>query len=280
MNSLVDLEFRRLAETPESEIDLAAGALAIARTRYPDLDVEYYLERIDELAAGVGSRLAAANDEALVLRTMNAYLFIERGFAGNFGNYYDPRNSFLNDVMERKLGIPITLSVLYMEVGQRLGVPLAGVSFPGHFLVMLGQADRKVLLDPFAGGREVDDRELSERLSTLGQAGHDLRYRCAAMLEPAGKKTILERMLRNLKGIYIKTGEFEACLTMIEHILCLRPGDAIEIRDRAIVLDQLECHGAAARDYTYYLSQVPDATDAELIEQRLEAAARHLNSIH
>lgn len=262
-------------------MDLARGALLIARTAYRDLDMDHYISQFDHMAMALRSRLSErTSGPEDILRAMNAYLFMELGFAGNTADYYDPRNSYLNEVLERKLGIPISLSLVYLEVGRRIGLELAGVSFPGHFLVRYCGAGRQLILDPFSGGARLGEQALAGRLERLREGGRIPQRPLSEFLLPAPKKSILERMLRNLKGIYLQQGEFDKCLNIIEYLLMLHPRDAAEIRDRAVLFEQLECHGAAASDYRYYLQLKPHAADAELIRERLCAVAERAARIH
>jgi len=254
--------------------------LLIARTEYPELDVEHYLQRLDDMAVAVLSRVQ--NFQALddVLRALNAYLFIELGFTGNADDYYDPRNSFLNVVLERKLGIPITMAIVYMEIGHRLGLPLAGVSFPGHFLVKLCAASSDTVLDPFSGGSVLSESLLEKRLDKMRSKGSTACRDLPSVLLPASNRSILERMLRNLKGIYLKRGELDKCLRTVEYLLSIRKDDPYEIRDRGLLFEQLECHAAAAKDYRRYLACVVNADDSQMIRERLAAATRRAATIH
>src|SRR4051812_2473172 len=195
-----------LAEKDES-LDLARACLLIAQDAYPGLDVERYLGDIERMAIRLRARVAKSGEAEQRVVALNQYLFDDLGYWGNTENYYDPRNSYLNEVIDRKTGIPITLAILYMEIGRRIGLPLEGVSFPGHFLVRLRLHGGTLVLDPFAGGAPQSEDELRERLQRVIPEGAAAEVPVAELpldqfLEPASNRQILARLLRNLKAIY------------------------------------------------------------------------------
>ena len=198
---------------------------------------------------------------------MNNLLFQEEGFAGNEKNYYDPRNSFLNDVLDRRLGLPITLSIVYIEVGQRLGLSLKGVSFPGHFLVKLKLEQGRVVLDPYSGGVSLSEQELRNRLHQ--SYGDQLDVPLDRLLASAGKKHILTRLLHNLNAIYLHTEEFTKTLFVIDRILLISPNLPEELRDRGLIYERLECSQSALEDYRRYIELEPNAPDTREIRSRL-----------
>ncbi len=216
--------FAQLVSGPEEELDLAEAALLIAQEEHPELDVAAYLRRLDGLAAAVRARLPEAPEPTDIIHSLNIQLFGEEGLAGNESEYYDPRNSFLNEVLDRKRGIPITLSVIYLEVGRRLGLPLAGVGFPGHFLVKYSGADGELVLDPFAGGVTLSREELAQKLRRMYGDANPFLAQIPQLLAPASKKEILLRMLHNLKGIYLQQNDFTRALAAIDRRYS-RPGD-------------------------------------------------------
>ena len=262
------VRFQALIDRPDDEIDLAEGALLIAKKAYPDLDIGAYLSRIDRLAHAVTERLPATASETDRILALNQYLFDELGFGPNVEDYYDQRNSFLNDVLERRVGIPISLSVLYIEVGRRVGLPLQGVSFPGHFLVKCKLAQGVVILDPYGSGTSLSLQDLQQRLRAT-RGGEVSRAIVAAMLVAADKKQILARMLRNLKAIYVEQGDHNRALSVMDWIVSVVPGDAIEVRDRGLLFLQLEGFRAALRDLERYLALAPSADDAQQIRGRV-----------
>lgn len=261
--------FARYLRTPEASLDLARAALLIASDEYPQLDVEAYLGRLDTIAAAVRAQLCRQPSTQEVLLALNRHLFEEQGFAGNVEDYYDPRNSFLNEVLDRKLGIPITLSILYMEIGRRLEVPLEGVAFPGHFLVKLDLGGCDLVLDPFHGGQSLSAADLAGRIANLFGSAQPLRIDLRQLLAGAPKKDILERMLRNLKAIYLRQEDLSRALSTCNRILTLAPASALDFRDRAMVLDALECAHAAVADYRRYLELAPNAPDADEVRERV-----------
>lgn len=252
--------FARLVEQPS--FDLAEGALLLATDAYPDLDVRAYLDRIDAMAATIRARIAADAFAEQRIMALNHHLFVEIGLTGAVDDYYDPRNSYLNDVIDRKRGIPITLSVLYLEVGRRVGLPMEGVSFPGHFLVKIRVRRGQLVLDPFAGGVPVSEDELRARLQrVLGKSGPPIAT-IEPYLERASPRDILARMLRNLKSIHVKANRFEAALAVLDRLVTLAPEAADERRDRGLVYRRLDCFRPAAADLHAYLRMRPDAPDA------------------
>lgn len=271
--------FERLLAQEEAAIDLARACLLVAEDAYPGLDVEGYLGEIEHLAGRLRARLEAdlAPEERVV--ALNEYLFDDLGFAGNTEDYYDPRNSYLNEVLERRTGIPITLSVLYMEIGRRIGLALEGVSFPGHFLVRMPLRGGMLVLDPFSGGEPQSADDLRERLKRVippGAAGAlaPAELPLEPFLEPAGKRQILARLLRNLKGIYLERNRPERLLEVLNRMLVVSPDALGERRDRGLVYQQLECWGAALKDLVEYLRRAPDAADADEIRARTLDLAR------
>jgi len=269
-----------LVHGPEQDLDLAEAALLLAAAEYPALDIPAYLAQLDQLAARLRERLPQTADLEQRLVSLNEFLFEELGFSGNTDNYYDPRNSFLNEVLDRKLGIPITLCIIYMEIGRRIGLQLEGVSFPGHFLVKFATDEGDVVLDPFAGGVPLTEEDLVDRLEeTYGR--HDITSSSLPqLLAAASKLEILVRMLRNLKVIYLHHQQFEKALEVINQILFISPDLADEVRERGAVYERLECHRAALLDYQRYLRLEPHAPDLADIRNRiiaLEPNAQRLN---
>ncbi len=265
---------------PREQIDLALASLIIASDAYPDLDVAAYLRRIDDLAQTLRRRLRADISPADTLAMLNQYLFEELGFAGNSDDYYDPRNSYLNDVIDRKLGIPITLSVLYIEVGRRLGLPLAGVSFPGHFLVKCTLRDGAMVLDTYAKGASLGIKDLQKRLRVLS-GGRDVAPEAVMrMLTTAPPAEIVVRMLRNLKAIHAERGDKTRALTAMNRVLDLFPQAADAFRDRARLHEELDCFRAALADYEAYLRLEPEARDARPVREKIAALRQRVSRLN
>ena len=269
--------FTALISGPEADLDLAEAALLIAQEEQPELNVAHYLKRLDQLADAVRAKLPESPTPQDSIKALNTQLFFEEGLRGNAGEYYDPRNSFLNEVLERKSGIPITLSVLYMEVGRRLGLSLAGVGFPGHFLVKYVGPDEEHILDPFAGGAALTEEQLAAKLKSMYGDNNPFVTQIPQLLTPATKKEILIRMLRNLKGVYLQKGDFERALSIIDRILLLAPDFAMEVRDRGAVQQRLGRMQGAVRDFRKYLELAPKAEDAANIRALIQRSVAQLN---
>lgn len=282
--------FSSLVSLEEERIDLARACLQVAEDAYPGLDVDGYLGEIERFAGRLRARLdpAASTEERVI--ALNEFLFGDLGFHGNTRDYYDPRNSYLNEVIDRRRGIPLTLSVLYMEIGRRIDLRLEGVSFPGHFLVRMRMRGGTLVLDPFAGGAPQSGEELRERLQRViprategwkdarGVAVSDLPLE--QFLEPATKRQILARLLRNLKGIYREADQPERLLGVLNRMLEVSPDAHGELRERGLVYQRLECHRAALKDLSEYAALEPDAPDAEEVRAKvleLSALCARLN---
>jgi len=261
--------WKEIAAGSEADIDLVEAALLIAAHEYPDLDLAAYRARVDRLALTLRGRLRGDIGPVDSIVTLNRYLFEELGFSGNASDYYDPRNSYLNEVLDRKLGIPITLAIVYVEIGRRIGLALHGVSFPGHFLVKCPARDGVVVLDPYAGGVSLSLEDLQQRLRTLRGGAAPPPDIARHMLAAAGKKEILARMLRNLKAIYLQRRDLPRALAAADHVIMLEPRAAEEYRDRAAIYLELECFRAALSDFRNYLMLKPGADDAAVVQRRV-----------
>jgi regulator of sirC expression with transglutaminase-like and TPR domain len=266
--------FAELISRQDARIDLARACLLIAQDAYPDLDVERYIGEIERMATRLRARLAptAAGEDRVV--ALNQFLYEELGYWGNTEDYYDPRNSYLNEVIDRRTGIPITMSILYMELGRRIGLPVEGVSFPGHFLVRVRLRGGVLVLDPFSGGAPQSEDELRNRVKRVIPDGvaDDLpasELPLDQFLEPASNRQILSRLLRNLKGIYREANKPECMLDVLNRMLLVTPDASAELRDRGYVYQRLECYRAAFKDLTDYAEREPDAPDLEEVRSKL-----------
>ena len=274
------MDFDQLVRRPDPEIDLARACLLIAKDAYPGLEVDGYVGEIDRLAARLRAGIPpdCAAEERVV--TLNEFLFDDLGFSGNTGNYYDPRNSYLNQVIDRRTGIPISLAILYMEFGRRVGLELEGISFPGHFLVRLKVRGGVLVLDPFSGGVPQSEAELRERLQRVIPEGAAQGVPVSQLpldqfLEPASKRQILSRLLRNLKGIYRQADKPERLLAVLNRMLAISPNASAELRDRGFLYQRLECWRYAMKDLSEYLDREPDAPDLDDVRAALmELGAR------
>jgi regulator of sirC expression with transglutaminase-like and TPR domain len=270
-------DFRQAVDRPEEKIELSRAALTIALTDYPDLDIADYLARIDLLATEVTGRLGPEADIYRSIAALNYVLFRQFGFHGNRDDYFNPKNSFLNEVIERKTGIPITLSVLYMEVAQRVGLRLDGVGFPGHFLVKCVGGGEEIVIDPFNSGEILSREDIDKML--FGLYGGKVVYQ-SHFLASATKKDILKRMLANLKAIYSNGNDLVKNLAVLDRLVILDPNSAVDIRDRGMVYLRLEYYAQARDDFEAYLRLRPDADDAILVREQVVRLAKEATRIH
>jgi regulator of sirC expression with transglutaminase-like and TPR domain len=274
MNEEARREFVALAA--REPIPLARGALLIAKEEYPALDVERCLERLGELAREASRWLSAAANTVEQVQSLSRFLFEHHGFAGNQNNYGDPRNSFLNEVLERKLGIPISLSVIYIEVGRRAGMKLEGVSFPGHFLVKASDERGELIIDPFNEGMILNLEQLRARLNQVYGQPVELH---PAMLRAATARQILSRMLRNLKNIYVAASDWMRAIAALDRILILDPRSLEDLLERAKLYETLECFQAALDDLQSFLSIAPDHPIAEAAREGVIRLSRQVSRI-
>jgi regulator of sirC expression with transglutaminase-like and TPR domain len=272
------LEFRQAVDRGEDKIDLGRAALTIALFEYPDLDIAAYVARIDGLAVEVSRRAGGSGDVYKSIAALNHVLFEKHGFRGNRDEYYDPKNSFLNEVLDRKTGIPITLSILYMEVAQRAGLALDGVGFPGHFLVKHARDNGvEIVIDPFQQGEIKSRDDLARMLRRVYGGAVELRDE---FLQTSSKREIVRRILGNLRGIYSKTNDLVRLLSVLDRAIILQPSAAEEIRERATVYLRLDCFVQARADFETYLRLAPQAKDAGAVREQLIDLARQVTLIH
>ncbi|MSQ28380.1 MAG: tetratricopeptide repeat protein [Dehalococcoidia bacterium] len=255
-------------------IDLASAALLVAAAEYPALDLVRELGNLDALAAGAARFIGEERDPLFCANTLSQFLFDEIGLRGNRDDYYDPSNSYLNRVLERRLGIPISLSLVYIEVGRRLGIPLEGIGMPGHFLVRhTGVMD--LFIDPFHGGILLSPAECASRLQEV--TGYDGAWR-PEFLAPIGERDFLARMLRNLKGIYLQGQAHEQARRTMDFLVTLLPEVGVERRDRGLVHYQLGDHAAALTDLRAYVANEPGAGDG-LIQELIDALTAQTDAV-
>ncbi len=253
---------------PEEEIDLATAALLIAREEYQRLQIPLYLNRLDRMAEEIAADLGAKREPHQVIQHLNFYLFVQQGFQGNREEYYDPRNSFLNEVLDRKTGIPITLSLLYMELGKRLGVSIAGIGLPGHFIVGYQTGTAMLLIDPFHRGKILEEKDCAALLTEI--YGQRIPFQ-KSFLTPVTPKQFLTRMLNNLKSIYIHLQELGKAITTVEYLLMVNPHAYEELRDRGMLHYQMKAYPEALSDLVSYLNSLPEARDASLVQRNITA---------
>ena len=252
-------KFSEVTDRPDYEIDVARAALLLSASEYPDISVDRELFTFQRIAGSISSKLLDDDDPLYCMNTLSEALFDEGGFRGNDENYYDPRNSYLNQVMARRVGIPITLAVVYMEVGRRLKVPLLGVGMPGHFLVRHLEIDN-LFVDPFNGGYLLSTDECRKLLEDRMQGPVDWDN---SLLKPVSNREIVARIIRNLKAIYMHDEDYVRALDVAEFAIALEPHSATNYRDRGVVHYQLGHSAEALDDLTHYLDLVPNGADAE-----------------
>ena len=261
--------FHELVDRPDGDIDLAQAALAIAAEEYSGLRMGSYLARLDALARDVEED-ATGGDEMGVLAALIDRLGRVEGFRGNREDYGDPRNSFLNEVLDRRVGIPLSLSLVYMLVGRRVGLTMAGIAFPGHFLSRCDLDEGFVVLDAFDGGRQLSLDDCQRLLHAFSREAPFERE----MLEPASHRSILFRMLANLKGAYLKIGEEQRALRTLERMLLLAPGHPGLHRDRGLLLFELGRPDEALHDLEQYQELAPTKAAGDPAALTLMAVAK------
>jgi regulator of sirC expression with transglutaminase-like and TPR domain len=267
-----------LAGRPDGEIDLAAGALLVAAAMQPGLDPDAEAERLARLGAEAAARIdgppPAAGGERL--GRLTAFLYREAGFAGDAETYCHPDNSLLNRVLDRRRGIPLSLALVLIEVGRRVGVPLVGIGFPGHFLVRHAHHP-ELVLDPFEGGRPLTRGECAELLARVAGGGAEFHPR---LLQPSPRRDILLRLLNNLHAAHLRRGEAASALTALDLALVLVPGDPARLRARGMLRLRTCDFAGAADDLGRYLAACPDAPDRGALGELIECARRRLRQLH
>lgn len=260
--------FAYVVDQPESAVDLGEAALLIAEDAYPGLHVPGYLRRLDEIAEPLQGHVGKDSSLAELVPALNGHLFGELGFRGNAEDYYDPRNSYLNEVLDRRLGIPITLSVVYIEVARRIGLTVVGVGLPGHFIVEARRDTSSVLLDPFHGGATLTQEDCERLVQEV--YGDSIPF-SEEQLAPVRKRQILTRMLNNLKKSYLAEDDPDRAWPVVEKMLYLNPDSALDRRDRGLLAYRMNRFAEARSDLRAYLERCPDASDRVAIRSSLSA---------
>ena len=263
-------------DVEDERIDLARAALTIAWTEYPELDPAPYLAQLEDLASRVRGRIFTYSNTQEVLRAINGVLYEEEQLKGNTEDYFDPRNSFLNEVLERRLGIPITLALVYAEVARRVELPLLGVGMPGHFLLKHYEADgRQIIIDPFSRGAQLTPQDCQRRLDQIyaGQMSMQPEF-----LAAVSKRQWLTRMLNNLKTIYLSGRNFRKALPMVDLILAIYPRSPEDVKQRAALRYNLGQLGRALQDFENYLKMSPEASDSDEVRHVITAVRRTMAS--
>jgi regulator of sirC expression with transglutaminase-like and TPR domain len=259
--------FADLSILEETVFPLDRAALAIGLEEYPELRIDDYLRCLDTYAARTEVIAGRDRSSGNILECLNEVLFIQESFRGNSENYYDPRNSYLNEVIESKQGIPISLSVIYIEVARRIGFPLHGIGLPGHFIVKCPADNRDILIDPFNHGKVLSLQDCQELLDRVYGGSVPVQ---PAYLQPMGKKAIISRMLFNLKGLYYQEEDYHRALAVVDRILMLNPGTLSEIRDRGLLYMQTSLFTRALSDLEHYLNNAKSPEDQSYIEAHIK----------
>ena len=262
----------------DERIPLDRAALTIARTEYPGLDFDPYLRRLEELARGVKERLPRVAEPGEIIAALNYVLFEQEGFRGNRQDYYDPRNSFLNDVLQRRLGIPITLALVYMEVARRIGFPLFGVGMPGHFLLKHYDVEgRETLIDAFNRGAIVTASECQNRLDEIYSGQLPLHPQ---FLLSVSRRQMLTRILNNLKNVYMASRNLRKGLEVVDLICAIYPRSPEDVKQRALLRYSLGQLRGAVEDLEEYLKMSPDASDADEVRHTALSIRRSLATLN
>jgi regulator of sirC expression with transglutaminase-like and TPR domain len=268
----VAAELERAMNTAGEE--LGPASLAIARVEYPSLDAAPYLAQLDRMGREARARVGREAEAVDAVRALNEYLYDENGFGGNRERYDDPRNSFLNDVLDRRTGIPIALAIVYLEVARRAGLTVSGINFPGHFLLrsgagrtadLGGDAGDALIIDPFHGGALLSEMDCRQMLRQ--HIGDEAAFD-RSLLEPATRRDIVVRMLVNLKRLYVRMRSFPQARFISHLLLTVDPSAVSELRDRGLLAYHLEDFAAALRDLEEYLRLVPKRQPPEDAEER------------
>jgi regulator of sirC expression with transglutaminase-like and TPR domain len=254
-------------------VDLVLINLEIARDVYPDLDFDQVLARIELLAGRVRDRCPPGGGPRSIIGQINWVLFVEEGFRGNVDDYFNAQNSYLSDVIDRKLGLPITLSILYARVASRAGLELGFANLPMHFALRVLESEAPLFVDPFHEGRLLDLPTCERFLSDL--AGRQIRLDEGELKSCAASVTVA-RMLRNLRGVYLNQQDFGSALLVARRLAALRPDDPLELRDWGMVCLQVDRPGEALEPLQKYIDARPEAADADAIRSLLKSARREV----
>jgi len=253
------------SEIEDERIDLLRAALTFARMEDSALDIEHYVRRVDALAKRVAAKIKDPDDPLQMIAAINAVLFQEEVFRGNTVDYYSPRNSFLQHVLNRQMGIPITLALVYMEVAQRVGFPLYGVGMPGHFLLKhYDVSGHAILIDAFERGSIVSEEDCRQKLKTIYSGQVTLQ---PEFLLPVTRRQMLTRMLNNLRSVYLSQRDFRRAVQVVDLTLVIYPRSPEDVKQRAALRYNLNDYRGALSDFDEYVKMSPDASDAEEIKQ-------------
>jgi regulator of sirC expression with transglutaminase-like and TPR domain len=258
--------FREIAELPEPHVDLVEASLMIAAEDHPGVDIERHLEEVRAWSGAVRARAGGSHDVERVVESINQVLFDEEGFHGEDEDYYDPRSALVSEMLDRHAGLPITLSILYLELTRRIGVAASGVSLPGRFLVKFTGWFGEIVVDPFDGGRVLTPAELQQILDQRYGGGVRLREH---HLRSFSRREVLARELAQLKAAYLAHHDVERAAASVDRLLILDSRDAFEVRDRAALAMQMHAYGLAIDCLERYLALMPHADDRNVVREQI-----------
>ena len=261
----------------DEDIDLARCALYISGMEYPGLDIDHYLDRLDSLAMEASLHVGQEEGSRAVIQRLSEYLFVRQEFRGNGEDYYDPRNSYLNEVLDRRVAIPITLSLVYMEVARRLGMVFEGIGLPGHFVIRTGPPEEELYVDAFNGGQLMSRRDCELIVQDLFQGRLEFREE---YLRPYTKKELLIRILTNLKQNYSRTQDYQKALSTADLIAVADPSLGSNLREKASFHYALKQYRSAIGDLESYLKANPQANDAGEVRQQIQGIWAVLQSLN
>lgn len=265
--ALARQRFREIAARPDPQLDLVEGSLVIALEDHPGLDIDRYLEQVAHWTGAVRERVNGSRDVERIVDAINRLLFEEEGFHGEDDDYYDPRSALLNETLDRHAGLPISLSILYIEISRRLGADdVSGVALPGRFLVKFTGSFGVVVVDPFEGGRVLSTPEIQQILDDVYGGGVRLREQHLRSFTP---KEILARELAHLKSAYMARHDLPRAAASIDRLLILDDHDAWEVRDRAALAVQLHAYGQGIELFERYLALMPHADDEPRVRAQI-----------
>lgn len=258
--------FREIAALPEVEVDLVEASLLIAAEDHPGVDIQRHLASVAGWSEAVRERLAGSGDVERVVEVINRLLFDEEGFRGEEEDYYDPRSALVSEMLETHAGLPITLSILYLEMSRRVGADAAGVSLPGRFLVKFSGTFGEIVVDPYDGGRVLSTQELQKILDAMYGGGVRLREH---HLRSFSRREVLARELAQLKAAYLAQHDITRAAASVDRLLILDAHDPYEVRDRASLAMQMHAYALAVECLERYLSLMPHADDRNLVREQI-----------
>jgi len=258
--------FREIAALPEPHVDLVEASLLIAAEDQPGVDVDRHLREVTAWSEAVSARLRGSHDVDRVVEAINRQLFEEEGFHGEDDDYYDPRSALVSEMLDRHAGLPITLSILYLELTRRIGAEATGIALPGRFLVKFTGYFGEVIVDPFDGGRVVTPVELQKILDQVYGGGVKLREH---HLRSFSRREILARELAQLKAAYLAQHDIARAAASVDRLLILDARDGYEVRDRAGLAMQMHAYALAIECLERYLDLMPHADDRNVVREQI-----------